>query len=227
MQKEKITIIDLSYSIEGTMMVYPGLSRPVLEWLAIYDQEGFWSSKITIPVHVGTHIDAPKHFIRDGISVDQLALNRIVGEAVLCNVIDRQTNVITARDLEKFDNLIEPGVIVVINTEIHKKYGSYVFLKEHPYLSTDAAKWLVQKKIQALGVDMITVDRIGDTKAECHRIILGAGIPVVEGLTNLEKLWLQRFWFVALPLKIQNGEAAPCRVIAIIEKEGKNEACAG
>jgi len=213
---KRFRIVDLSYDIEQTMMVYPGLSRPVLQWLATYNQEGHWSSKLTLPVHVGTHVDAPKHFVANGQSVDKIALDCLVGEAVVCNLANLNLKIITYKDLETYDQLIVSDRIIILNTGTYKQYQKPAFL-QYPYLTPDAAQWLVAKAIRALGVDMMSIDPLGSQEATAHRILLGANIPIIENLTNLDSVPdMQPFTFIALPLKIKDGEAAPCRAIALL-----------
>lgn len=212
-------IVDLSYTIEETMMVYPGLSRPVLEWLAVHEQDGHYASKVTLSMHVGTHIDAPKHFIAGGQSVDGIPLARLVGEAVLINLSDQNPDKISVAHLHEFEERIKPGVIVILDTGTHKKYGNRAFITDYPYLTPEAAGWLADKRIAALGVDTMAIDPLGSADSPAHHIVLGAGIPIVENLASLDRLDRQDFLFIGLPLKIGGAEAAPCRAIAVIEDE--------
>lgn len=210
-------IIDLSWALEPSMMVYPGLSRPVIEWLDIYDQNGHWTSKITLPSHVGTHVDAPKHFTPHGTCVDEIALEKLVGEALLVDLAKQDFSKISSAQLEPFKDKLRNGDILILNTGTYKKYGTKDFVAKYPYLTPDAAKWLVAKGISALGVDMIGIDPPDSKNGPAHRIILQAEIPIVEGLTNLDRIPSDRFLFVALPLKIKGAEGAPCRAVAIVE----------
>ncbi len=216
---KKRRIVDLSYALDGTMMVYPGLSRPILEWLATYQQDGHWSSRLTLPAHVGTHIDAPKHFMLDGESIDQVALEKLVGEAVLVDLSHQQLRAISAAHLQSFEDNIRQGDIVILNTGTYKKYNSKDFITSYPYLTLDAAEWLVERRIACLGVDMMAIDPLGSKESPAHHVILGAGIPIVENLAHLDQLDSPRFLFIALPLKVTGGEGAPCRAIAVIEEE--------
>ncbi|MBW2059670.1 MAG: cyclase family protein [Deltaproteobacteria bacterium] len=211
-------IIDLSYTIEQTMMVYPGLSRPVLEWLAVHEQDGHYASKVTLPIHVGTHIDAPKHFIAGGQSVDGIPLARLVGEAVLVDLSDRDLNRITEANLQEFEDRIKPGLILILDSGTHKKYGTKGFITDYPYVTPEAAGWLVERGIASLGVDMMAIDPLGSVDSPAHHIVLGAGIPIVENLAYLDRLDRQDFLFIGLPLKIGGAEGAPCRAIAVIEE---------
>lgn len=198
MKIERI-IVDLSYGISGTMLVYPGLSRPVLEWLAVFEQDGHWSSKITLPVHVGTHVDAPKHFIEGGAPVDQVSLYKLVGEAVMIDVSQRNLHEISRADLEPFTEDVCEGDIVIINTGTYRKYGTKEFVTAYPHLKPDAARWLVDKGIRGLGIDTMAIDPLKSPESPAHHIILGAGIPIVENLTNLDLVKTKRFFSLRCP----------------------------
>ncbi len=212
-------IVDLSHTIEDTMMVYPGLSRPILEWLAVCEQNGHYASKLTLPIHVGTHIDAPKHFIASGESVDQLPLQKLFGKALLINLSHQNLDKITEVHFQQSEERIKAGLIVVVDTGTHKKYGKRAFITEYPYLTPGAAAWLAERRIAALGVDTPAIDPLGSAESPAHKIVLGAGIPIVENLASLDRVDRQDFLFIGLPLKIAGAEGSPCRAIAVIEDE--------
>jgi kynurenine formamidase len=168
---------------------------------------------------VGTHIDAPKHFISGGESIDQVALEKLVGEAVLVDLSSQQLGEISAAHLQPFKQSIRDGHIVILNTGTYRKYGTKEFIMSYPHLTPEAAELLVERRIAALGVDMMAIDPLGSKESPAHHIILEAGIPIVENLTHLDRLDSPLFLFIALPLKVKGAEGAPCRAIAVIEEK--------
>jgi arylformamidase len=211
-------IIDLTYTIESRMTIFPGVRKPVIEYLSTMEQDGHYTSMYTLVTHAGTHIDAPMHWEKGGQSVDQLPLNKFIGEAVLINLENENVgSTIEVSHLKKYENDIKKGDIVVVNTGIYKSYGNPEFSYKYPAVSFEAAQWLIKKEITTYGTDAVSVDapRCPDKKA--HHAFLGANIPIIESLANLNKISKRRFYLYCPPLKIKDVEASQCRAVAIEE----------
>jgi arylformamidase len=209
-------IIDLSYDLSENTMVYPGLFKPLVEEEKTIVRDGINIKRITLITHTGTHIDAPRHCFDDGATVDKMQLYRVVGEAAAVNLErGKKGRLIGPDELIQFEQIIRKGDILVLNTGIYKSYGTQEFNYSYPAISKEAAQWIVSRGITALAIDATSVDPYGDDKADAHRTLLGAGIPIVENLANLGRIKQDRFLFIALPLKIKDGDGAPCRAIAI------------
>ena len=212
-------IIDLTYNIEEEMMVYPGLPKPVIEKIATIEKDGCNTSRLTFSSHIGTHIDAPRHFFKSGESIDKVSLHRLAGEAVLIDLSGKnEGSLITVSDLVPFEGLIHKGDILLLNTGIYKSYGKPEFNPKFPTLNLEAARWIIRKGIVAFATDALSVDPIGDKEMMIHHTLLGEGLPIIENLANLVQIRKDRFLFIALPLKIKDGDAAPCRAIAVEEE---------
>ena len=216
MQNQKI--VDLTWPLRSNMMVYPGLMRPIFQWVGRDNLEGYNSTRFTMEVHTGTHIDAPLHFIPNGSSIDHIPLNRFYGKAKLLRLTEEpQGQSISKEKLEKQCPPIDEGQILVLDTGVYKFFEKSDFFERYPIFTPAAAQWLVEKKITALATDAPSLDVVGSKDAPIHHIILGAGIPVVENLANLNSLPSNvNFLFIAVPLKLQGREGAPCRAIAIL-----------
>jgi kynurenine formamidase len=212
----KRRIIDLTYDFEKEMMVYPGLPKPVIEKATTIEKEGVNTSKLTFISHTGTHIDAPRHFVKNGKTIDKVSLDRLVGEAVFINLsTKKKSSLITLPDLTPFEDLIHKGDILLLNTGIYKSYGKPEFNLEFPTISLEAAQWIIEKGISTFATDATSVDPADDKEKMLHHTLLGEGIPIIEALANLGQIKKERFLFIALPLKIKDGDGAPCRAIAI------------
>ncbi|MFL0353738.1 cyclase family protein [Xanthomarina sp. GH4-25] len=188
--------------------------------------------------HGGTHIDAPIHFAENGMSVDEIPLEKLMGKAIKINVSAKALNnsdyQISIDDLKAWETkektTIPDGSIVLLQTEFAKYYpnkvkylgtderGELAIQKLHfPGLSEAAAKWLVENRnIHAIGIDTPSIDYGQSEYFKSHVVLLSQNIPAFENLTNLDKLPNSGFEIIALPMKIQGGSGAPLRIVAIL-----------
>lgn len=157
--------------------------------------------------HIGTHIESPSHYIPSAKSVSDLPLETFIGEAICIDLSYlKPRSPIRVEDLEKAG--VKEGDIVLL----HSKYKGV----ERPYISSEVAQWLAQRKIKMLGVDDgIMVEESFDLMAT-HENLLRNDIPLLEGLTNLESICGKRVYFIGLPLRIKGLESSPIRAIAIL-----------
>ena len=211
-------IIDLSISIFSRM------SRPEVirdfegSHVSTVEKDGVHVSEIFMSSHTGTHFDAPKHFIQKGIAVDQVSLETVVGEAIILDLTHlKPKHEMTSEDLEPFSEKVKAKDIVLLHTGSDKWLNKHEYTTEYPYIGSDAAHWLVEKKISAVGIDFLAVDALSKEplSLDAHLTLLGAGVGIVECLANLREITSERFLFVAAPLKIKDGEASPVRALAI------------
>jgi kynurenine formamidase len=202
--------------------------------------KGFYYSanNFSTAEHGGTHIDAPIHFAENGLSVDELPLEKLIGEAIKIDVSSKVLNdtdyLIRIDDFiaweTKEKTRIPDGSIVLLQTGFSKYYpnkvkylgtderGERAIEKLHfPGLSAEAAMWLVEHRtINAIGIDTPSIDYGQSEYFRSHVILLSKNIPAFENLTNLDKLPNSGFEIIALPMKIQGGSGAPLRIVAII-----------
>lgn len=210
-----MTTIDLTAKVTPEMPVFPGDPEYRQEWHTYFESYPVCCSLLTFGPHTGTHVDAPLHFIKDGKSIDQLPIDRFIGQAVCIDCRREPMSDISLDDLHKVD--IRPGEIVLFMTGWQQKSGTKQFFEPcWPGISKEAAASLVQRGVKAVGVDMPSVDSMSGLSegAPAHMALLGANIPVFESLVNLDKITGQRFTFCALPLYLQGCEASPVRAIA-------------
>jgi kynurenine formamidase len=177
----------------------------------------------TLNTHIGTHIDAPRHFYADGASITDLALDRIVmREAVVLDVSRKKAGEgVTADDLERTGVKPGPGQIAVIKTLwTDRAFGKPEFWNETIHLEPSVGEWVERQGVSAVAMDcfpekpfwMMTL-----TPAERganHKRWLKAGIPMIQMLTRLDSI-APTFTLVALPLNLKGMDGAPARVIGI------------
>jgi len=215
MDKKNSEWIDISLPIHTGRVVWPGdPGVKIEELLQIKKGDICNTSKITSPVHVGTHVDAPLHFIDGGEGIEKLPLPSLVGTAKVIEITDETE--IPLKEIEGND--ISQGDILIFKTINSGKYlKEELFNENYVYLSTEAADYLVSKKIYTVGIDYYSIAGINSNIIECHQILLRSGVTIIEGL-DLSEISPGLYEFICLPLKIVGCDGAPAR--AIIRKAG-------
>ena len=173
-------------------------------------------SSYTLGAHSGTHVDAPMHFIRDGASIDRVSLDRLIGPA---RVIDIPDNIqsIDAAELGKHNWKGAPRVLFRTRSSLHGWLTQPKFHRDFAYIAPDAAQLLADAGVQLVGIDYLSAEQFGAKTPRTHQILLGKGIPIVEGL-SLGALTAGDYDLVVLPMKVGGHEAAPAR--AVVRKRG-------
>lgn len=186
-------------------------------------EEGQWyvMTEVTFWSHVGTHIEAPLHFIENGPDVADLPLEQLIGPAVIVDFTHKQTNEgITLEELQTAGD-IQVGDMVIIKTGRDKLYRTPQ-AHDRPYLTVEAARWLVEdRRVALVGTDASGFEVRGDDTHPNHQMLLSNGIPIIEHMTNLSALTSDRVTMIALPWKVRGLDSCPVRVIAI--EDGKDD----
>ncbi|MEM3730799.1 MAG: cyclase family protein [Candidatus Bathyarchaeia archaeon] len=219
-----VKIIDLSLPIDATTTSPPSQNKKV-EVNYVHRTPGWWqASTVTLSSHTATHVDSPLHVIKEAPKIGEISLEKLCGDAVILDLTEKGPNsAITAENLKKFDRKIRRSDIVLLRTDwTDKKWGTSEYWYDSPYLTEDGAKYLITKQPKAIGFDFFEEysARLKDFKPEdfvVHKIILGAGVIIIEHLTNLSKISKERIKLYVLPLKLMVTEAAPARAIAVEE----------
>jgi len=202
-------IIDLTRKIHKEMPFIPFEEAIDIEWSNFPDFPEIHISSFKAFSHIGTHIDAPYHFISNGIRIHEIDVNRFVGKGYLIDLSDKKRDLIVLDDVQKIT--IEKGRIILIYTGLEKYWSKP--REQHTELSEEAAKHLLQYEPRMIGTDSLAIDYVkNDFKA--HKAILGADVPIIEDVVNLDKLIGKTFNVMAFPLKIDGLEASPARVLA-------------
>ncbi|MCE7981573.1 MAG: cyclase family protein [Caldilinea sp. CFX5] len=215
-------IIDLTHPLEPTTPVfpdYPPVGVKILEAIGISTPVGrraLNSSQVTVGLHCGTHVDAPAHFYNARPTIEQTALEKCVGPALLIDLTPKTLpaqSVIDVADLASYvDQLRETGK-VILKTGWAQRWGDPAYFTEHPVMTGEAAQFLVDCGVHLIGVDTPSVDR---PSFPAHLVLLDKQVVILENLTNLDAIPTPRFQLVALPLKLTGREASPVRAIAIL-----------
>jgi arylformamidase len=184
-------------------------------------------SILSILVHNGTHIDAPRHMIDKGEGIDQLRLERVVKEAVLIDLPNKGPNSsVSVKDILDTGVELGPNFIPIINTGwTEKMWGKPAFWEQMPYLESGVGELMAQKNVPALAMDVFPEKALwrgvkldpGEVWVANHLALLERGIPMIQFVTNLSQIGKNRFVLIAAPLKITGGDASPARVLALVE----------
>src|SRR6266852_4112189 len=177
--------VDLTHELHNGMPIYPGDPAPSFVSYATLEKNGVNLTKLTLGSHTGTHIDAPRHFILNGIGVDQIPASKLTGEAYVADLSSKPIGSgVTGRDLrENLEGNVAEDDIVIIYTGCSEHWG------EESIRSPDPV---------------------------AHKTLLSNGIFIMESLSRATKRFVQkRILMICMPIKLQNGDGAPARIIGV------------
>lgn len=193
-----------NHVVEDLLPEYAGLRPATADYIM---------SEVTMWSHVGTHLEAPYHYFREGDDVSRVPLESVVGECTLLRFTDRGPGeAITRTDLVERGGDVRRGDIVFVRTD----EGHYRTAQSHdrPYFTEEAIGWLVETGIACLGVDCSGIEKRGVPGQPNHVQLFEHGIPLIEHLAGLDRLASSRFFVVAVPWRVQGLEASPVSVVA-------------
>ena len=207
--------IDLTVGIRHEMVHFPGDPAVELTQTMHLDRgDPATVSHLSLGVHTGTHVDAPVHFIGGAAGVDEFSIDAMVGPARVIEILGKET--CTAQDLAAYD--IQAGERLLLRTNNSTRcWNVDAFVEDYAYLDMSAARLLAERKVRMVGIDYLSIGR-GPEGPEVHRVLLAAGVVIVEGL-DLSRVKAGLYDVVCLPLKILGGDGAPARV-AVRPREG-------
>jgi len=231
-------IIDITAPISPSMQVFPGDPRPSIKRACTLEKEGFSLSSLSLGSHTGTHVDAPSHVLDNGLPVDKLELENLMGKAILLDFTSF-SGALTADILEKVFQ--KTGVsencgnapILLLKTENSSgrqkdtedtssqseksNFQDGEYKEGEPYsayLEESAAKWIIGKGFKTIGVDSFSVDSLHSENLPAHHILLSSKVNIVECL-DLSSVETGIYFFLCLPLKIEGCDGAPARALLI------------
>lgn len=210
--------IDFSQPFSGDMPHSEELPTPSFGKLRDVAEDGVNIQSYTATTHVGTHVDAPRHFVEGGATIDELPLDRFAGEGVVLDIPTEEPRAITVGDVEEATGSVQQGDIVLLSTGWEDRYGTDLY-DPHPWFSLDLAEWFVDRGVDLVGVDTITPDIPGPHRPEgwvefpIHRKLLGNGVLIAEHLGNLADHTGERMEILGFPTKIRGGDGAPARFV--------------
>jgi arylformamidase len=208
--------IDLTHLLDGSSLAWPGDPTPEFSEKASVEKNGYSVHTMKLNNHTGTHLDAPSHVIRGGMTLDRIPLEMLIGRAVVLDFTDKGTkDCINRQDLESFADRLEAGGRVLVKTGWDRYFNTPAFYQDFPCFTLEAARYLVSKGIILLGMDMPSPSPADDPDQAIHKTFLGAGVVLLEALKNLTLIHGQECDIIALPPLFKGLSGSPCRVVAI------------
>lgn len=200
---------DISVPDRPDMHFYPG--DPTLEQTqirAIKRGDAANLTHLSLGAHTGTHVDAPAHFIDGAPTLEQVPLDHMVGPARVLDL--RGLAAIDAAALRKHE--IHAGDIVLFHTDNSERWAKPGFQTDFTYVTRDAAEYLVACGVKTIGMDYLSIEQFGSTTFEVHKLLLGRGIFIIEGL-DLRAIAAGPYLLSCLPLKLEGVDGAPARAV--------------
>lgn len=209
-----MTIYDISVTISPSLPTWPGDPGLKLEQFESMDEGAHANvTSISTSLHLGTHVDAPHHFLNDGRTVENLPLDVLTGPCYVVQLpdgIDAITEEVLARTEINSDM---KRILFGTSNSHHWAHNESKFQEDFVAITEDGAQWLVEHGVKLVGVDYLSVAPFGDSEGT-HKVLLNAGVVIVEGL-NLSKVVRGFYDLYCLPLKIAGADGAPARAILI------------
>jgi arylformamidase len=202
--------IDISVPLSNGMASWPG-DEPFQHEQILHLERGDVCnlSKLTTTAHIGTHMDAPCHFVKGGAGIDKMPIDATIGRARVIGIEDREK--IRIAELEPHG--IRAGERILFRTcNSECEWHAEEFRTRFVYIPQDTARYLASTGLRTIGIDYLSVGGFESDSAETHEALLGAGIWIIEGL-NLGAVEPGEYELVCLPLKIAGGDGAPARAV--------------
>jgi kynurenine formamidase len=229
-------LIDLSHTVSDGLITYKGLPAPTICDFLSREQSKqhyapgteFQIGKIQMVANTGTYLDSPFHRYEHGKDLSELELKSLASlEGVMIRAVDERprakgqeqkgkSEALRAIDAKAFKEINVKGNAVLIHTGWSKHWRTDQYFEGHPFITKDAAQFLADERATLVGIDSYNIDDTADLSRPAHSILLGAGIPIVEHMCNLDQLPDSSFKFFAVPVKVRGMGTFPVRAFAIV-----------
>jgi len=206
-----------STPIDLTLSLTHGQRGVAFETARTVEKDGWNARTLHLYSHCGTHMDSPLHFGVSEQTIDEFPLGDCMGKAWVVRIAgDCTRRLITVSDLGTVAETLEKGDSLLLQTGWSHFVNEDKYRDALPRISDELAKWCVTKGVKMLGVEPPSVADVHNLEevTRIHRILLSGGVIIVEGLTHLELLKGPTVFFMALPLKVADGDGAPVRALA-------------
>ncbi|MDH3589187.1 MAG: cyclase family protein [Gammaproteobacteria bacterium] len=214
-----LNLVDLSHRVISGQQTYPGLPAPTVSaYLSHQDSRSHYTNgtefhigEICMVMNTGTYVDAPFHRYRNRGDISQIELQRL---ANLDGICFRTRG--ASLDLAAVSRFDVRNKAVLIHTGWSQHWGSPEYFRGHPFVTREAAAWLVQAGAAHVGIDSLNIDSIDGGQRPVHSLLLEADIPITEHLCNLDRIPEQGFRYFAVPVKVVGAGSFPVRAFALV-----------
>jgi len=204
--------------MDSGMPVYPGTAAPEFLQAHRLDSDGFREKRLSMVSHTGTHVDAPAHILEGGATLDALPAETFLGRGVLVDVTGDTGPTIRSDVVETGLAADDDADFLLIRTGWDRLWGSEAYFRGYPVLAPEAAAAAASAGLKGVALDCISADPADTEGFPVHRILLGAGLVIVENLRGLEELPARGFRFSCFPLRIVDADGSPVRAVAWIDE---------
>ena len=198
---------DISLNIKEGMLSFPGDTIPEFNKIKEINQDNYNLSNMRVSVHVGTHVDAPSHFIKNGRTIDEISPERFIGDVQVIEIEDEKE--IRKSELEEIEFHSNK---ILFKTQNSNMISENVFQNDFVYLNYEGAEYLIESGIDFIGIDYLTIESLDTTDFSVHKLLLKNNVIVLEGI-NLKDITPGNYKLIAPPLKITGAEASPVRAL--------------
>ena len=201
------------------MPVYPGTEKPVFTPANSYEKDGFKETQISFFTHTGTHMDPPAHLYAGRTTLDQFPIDQFIGKALVIDVTHlKEGEMITMKEIEKYEDLPGKADFLLFNLGWDKKWGTDAYFGDYPCVDDEVLSYIMNASLKGIGFDVIGLDPIADTALVRHnRLFKEKEIVNIENLRNLDLCPKGLFNFSCFPLKLKNCDGSPIRAVAWLE----------
>ena len=216
-------LVDVSHVVEHGMVTYKGLPAPLIcDFLSREQSRSHYApgtefhiGKIEMVANTGTYLDSPFHRYANGKDLSELPLERLANLEGVVIRLDLSIGRAVGRNVFQDLDLRGKAVLVRTGWDVHWRTDQY--FEGHPFLTRDAAAYLVEAGVALVGIDSLNIDDTADLTRPVHSLLLGAEIPIVEHLRGLSQLPDDDFRFFAVPVKVKSMGTFPVRAFGIVE----------
>ena len=209
----------MPHLIDLTQTLRAGMRGVAWDTAATLEREGWNARSLHLYSHTGTHMDAQAHFAAGPETIDSIPLERCMGPAWLVDIPGLAPRaLITVEHLGEVERQFQKGDSLLLRTGWSRFVDEPSIYRDGlPRIGEELAHWCANHSVKILGVEPPSVADVNDLEevTRIHKILLSAGIVIVEGLAHLEAISSPRVYFTALPLKIDGGDGSPCRAFAL------------
>jgi kynurenine formamidase len=228
----RLRVVDLTYPLQADIPFWPGTGYAPFRYQLIntLERDGKAAGLFEMPEHMGTHIDAPNHFVASPVSVDCLAMELLIRPLVIFDITGRAAReantLLQVEDIGRWEDRngrVPEGALAVVRSGWGSRWSAPSAFRNEmrfPAVSAEAARLLVEERhVVGIGVDTLSVDNGEADNSPCHRIVHGAGKYIIENLANLDRVPEYGAFALVAPVPIAGGTGAPARVFAFCNEE--------
>ena len=208
-------VLDLTHTVSGRTMVYPGTEPAELTPANTLERDGFRETRLRLYSHTGTHMDAPAHMLPDAPYLDELDAAQFCGKGYVLDCAPLGAGGRVTAEMLRAVPELRTVDFLLLHTGWDAFWGTPDYFGAFPVPTVEAAQALAELGLKGVAVDAMSVDPMDSTEFPVHHVLFEHGILSIENLCNLSEACGQTVWFAALPLKFQQSDGAPVRAICI------------